>query len=159
MGSTSGQRLIEMYTPEGTCVQSLPPPPSGYNNFGGAIAMALKAQVLVCGGYSNSNCYLFDIASNSWSVYSTGRNVHTYFNGVAHDRKIFLYDDLSPEVFDPATKVWSTWKPTPTATYYSCFVSWKGFILRFGGSSTSSSVLQESITLISVSAGKYSNKF
>jgi hypothetical protein len=48
--------------------------------------------------------------------------------------KIYLPDDTTPEVVNLATKSVSTWAKAPTAATLACLVSWKNYILKFGGS-------------------------
>jgi hypothetical protein len=47
--------------------------------------------------------------------------------------KIYLPDDTQPQIFDPVTKTWSNWTRPSTPMCYACFVSWKNYILQFGG--------------------------
>ena len=56
-------------------------------------------------------------------------------SGVVHMGKIYLADNTLPEVFDISTKTWSTWPKHPVSSRDTCFVSWEGFILAFGGPS------------------------
>ena len=94
--------------------------------------MLLDKQVLACGGLNNINCYLYDILTNTWRLYSNTSTMYDY-TGVVHQGKVYLPNYVTSDVFDPPTKVWSTWPVSPTKHLGSCYVSWKNYIIKFGG--------------------------
>jgi len=125
-----------LYTPEGTCNISLAPIiyPGGILDFG--VLVPLNKQLVLCGGYQNGgNCFLYDVDTNTWSIISKGKYLHSQ-KGTAHQGKIYLpnSDGNHPEIFDPLTKAWSSW-PDSLGLFSpdACLVSWKGFILQLGG--------------------------
>jgi hypothetical protein len=133
---------VALYSPEGKCQYTLAPLPPSPVAIAYLTMALLDEQILACGGTANKNCYLYDVATDSWSIYSTGNVVHTDKRGVVHQGKIYLSDDVIPEVFDPITKTWSTWAPLSSTPDCACFVSWKNVIIRFGGSASLLKVFQ-----------------
>jgi hypothetical protein len=130
-----GTSQVGLYSPDGNCQYSLaplPPSPIGI----GFLTMALMSkQILACGGTNNTNCFLYNVARDQWSIYSAGHFVHNERRGVVHQGKIYLPDDTNPEVFDPVTQTWSIWPAPLFSVHWTCFVSWKNVILGFGGDS------------------------
>ena len=131
-----------LYSPEGKCQHSLAPLPPSPIGIGFLTLALLNKQILACGGTNNRNCYRYVVATDVWSIYSTGNVVHTDRRGFVHQGKIYLPDDTQPEVFDPITRIWSTWSAPLSSVYSSCFVSWKNIILGFGGLNNKLAVFQ-----------------
>jgi len=67
--------------------------------------------------------------------------------GVVHNDKIFIIDDVNPEVFDPKNNHWSQWPKPIKKADYSCMISWKDSILVFGGISNEHGVQSFNTTL------------
>ena len=44
-----------------------------------------------------------------------------------------ILDDVTPKIFDPATRNWTTWSLAPQSSIYSCLIALDGYFLRFGG--------------------------
>ena len=136
--ANSGPTTTKLYSPNGMCNQTLAPF-AAWSNIERAVMMLLNKQVLACGGLHNLNCYMYDVLTNTWSIYSNATRSHNY-GGVVHNRKIYLTDYSKPEVFDPSSKLWSTWPVAPTDESFSCYVSWKNYIIKFGGYSYASAL-------------------
>ena len=126
---------FELYSPNGRCQYTLPAPsyPSSPVGRTYLTLTLMDHQILSCGGFSNLDCYLYDVPTDTWSIYSASQQRHQYMHGVVHQGKIYLPDNTLPEVFDLSTQTWSTWPRHPVSSSYTCFVSWEGFILAFGG--------------------------
>ena len=101
-------------------------------NINSAVLMLLNKQVLACGGHNKKNCFLYDVLTNNWTMFSNISTTHDS-RGVVHQGKIYLPNDIISDVFDPFTKVWSTWPIPPNTIVWSCYVSWKHYIIKFGG--------------------------
>jgi hypothetical protein len=41
------------------------------------------------------SCYLYDVGTNSWSLYSNGSDYNGGIRGVVHQGKIYLPDDAN----------------------------------------------------------------
>ena len=128
-----GNTQVSIYSPDGQCQYTLSPllpSPVGI----AYLTLALFGdQVIACGGNGNTNCYSYDAGADQWSIFSTGKVIHSERLGLTHQGKIYLTDDSQPEVFDPSSKTWSTWRASPSTPYCSCSVSWNDVILQFGG--------------------------
>jgi hypothetical protein len=119
-----GNSQVALYSPNGKCqhiLSSLNPAPIGVPYLTMAL---LDKQILSCGGgNSKSQCFLYDVATDTWTFYSTSNAVHNLRRGVAHQGKIYIMDDSHPEVFDPLNKTWLFKKAPPTSVegirYYS----------------------------------------
>ena len=59
---------------------------------------------------------------------------------LVHQGKIFLTHNNAPQIFDPVTKVWSTWAASLSTIPYTCCVSWRNSIIKFGGPSSTATV-------------------
>ena len=110
-----GKTQFGLYSPDGGCQYAFTPSGDFPANIGYLTLALLDKQIVGFGGNSNPNCYLYDVATNSWSIYSTGIVQHNYEKGVVHQGKIYLLDDTGSQVFDPITKILATW-PNPPLT-------------------------------------------
>ena len=128
-----GTNQVSLYSPSGKCQLTLNSPATSAKGIQYVTLALLDKQILACGGNGNKNCILFDVATSSWSIYSSGFATHDYNRGVVHRGKIYLFDDIQPEVFDPLTKTWSFIHAPPKSVSCACFVSWNDVILSFGG--------------------------
>jgi hypothetical protein len=127
-----GNSQVGLYSPSGKCQYTITPLPPSPIGIAYLTMSLLNKQVLACGGTNNKNCYIYDVATDKWSIYSTSNAFHTDMRGVVHQGKVYLTDNTKPEVFDPVTKTWSTWTAPPFSGGCACFVSWKNVIFRFG---------------------------
>ena len=50
-------------------------------------------QIVSCKGTLTQNCYLYDIATNSWSLYSISSKANQYARGVVYKNKIYITGD------------------------------------------------------------------
>ena len=104
----------------------------------GSTFAVLDRKIVACYGYMATSCYLYDVASDVWSVYATYSPKNSYGSrGVNHQGKLYQYDPDQPHVFDPVQKTFTSWAlpPLPTGSgkaYYNCYVSWNNSILRLG---------------------------
>ena len=94
--------------------------------------MLLGKQMFACGLMFSNNCYLYNIDSAVWSLYSTSSKLSNG-HGLVHQGKIYLPDEINPEVIDPITENRNSWATKATATRFSCYASWKNYIFKFGG--------------------------
>ena len=120
-----------LYSPDGKCEKFLIANNVG-EYFGGITMALLDEKIVACGLSTSTSCYLYDISSNIWTLYSSSSKVHQG-PGVVHQGKIWLPDDTQPEVFDPVSKAWANWAVAPTSSQNACFVSWKSYIIKFVG--------------------------
>ncbi len=129
----NGQPNVEVYSPTGSCNYALAPLPSTGTNFGIILAY-IKQVIFACAGPYNKICWKYNIASNSWSLYTTAKFTHDYRPAATYNNKLYFIDEYNPEVFDPATNTWSTWPVPPIKTGDGpCMVVWKDTFLLFGG--------------------------
>ena len=131
-GSINGLK-VEVYSPDGMCQHNLAPLPVSLNE---PVPAYIDNKIFVCGGSGNRNCYHYCSNNDTWSVYAIANTSHGQHRGEVFNNKIFLADDLNPEVFDPILNSWSSW-PTPLnkTGYGSSLVEWKDTFILFGGSS------------------------
>jgi len=53
---------------------------------------------------------------------------------VVHNDKIFIINDLNPQVYDPRENTWAKWpRPVKSVGEWPCLISWTDIILVFGG--------------------------
>jgi len=128
---------VSTYSPDGNCQHQLANLASvaQNENFAFSAFVLLNRQILTCGAYNSYRCYLYDVVSNTWSIYSNTPYRHATMRNVVHQGKIYLTDLANPQVFDPATKAWTKWAVSPSPPNGACFVSWKNYILQFGSTS------------------------
>ena len=121
----------DVLSPSGSFRRRLPPLPAG--NVKPTVAF-IRGKILSCGGFENINCYLYNIHSNTWSVYSASVFHHDLQPGVVYRNRIYLLDDQHPEVFDPDNKKWSRWpQPSIETGGLGCIVAWRDQFFLFGG--------------------------
>ena len=135
------QAKVLLHSPSGQCEHQLAPiklAPTDYNGMTGSTFAVLDRKVVACYGYMAYNCYIYDVASDAWSVYGTYSPQNNYGSrGVYHQGKLYQYDPRVPHVFDPVQKSFSSWALPPlpaghTEAYYACYVSWNSSIMRLG---------------------------
>ena len=117
---------VELYSPEGKCQHNLSPIPLyGYLTIYDPVMYLLNDQTLACGGSSSLSCFIYNISSDSWSLMvSTSTTNHGQFPGSIYQGKIYLTDDVYPEVFDPVSQKWSFWPLSPISSVkYGCMVT------------------------------------
>ncbi len=132
----NGQSSVEVYSPNGKCNYALAPLPTAGTNFG-LILSYINQVIFACGGPLNKNCWKYNVASNSWSLYTTSKFTHDYRLAATYNNQLFFEDELNPEVFDPLTNTWSSWPAPPIKTGDGpCMVVWKDTFVLIGGYTT-----------------------
>ncbi len=107
-----------------------PIPVSGYES----VLAFIDEKILACRGLDNKNCYLYHPNNDTWSVDSTSFFTHNLQPGEIFAEKIFITDDLNPEVFDPASNSWSSWpKPISKTGDGPCLAAWMDTFILLGG--------------------------
>ena len=107
--------------------------------------MFWNSQVLVCGGPFNTLCFLYDIKANNWSsIPSILTREHFNFRGSTYQEKIYLADNLHPEVIDPASNSVLSWPVVPIPGEYGCMVTWNDSFIYLGGQPNFNVVLRYS---------------
>ena len=87
-----------------------------------------------CAGNENKNCYLYNPVNDTWEVFSSADHLHNYQPGEIYEEKIFINDVSNPEVFDPATKNWSSWPAPPNPSEVCpCLLAWHDSFILIGG--------------------------
>ncbi len=132
----NGQSSVELYSPTGSCNYPLAPLPTNGTNFG-IILSYINQVIFACGGPYNKICWKYNVATNSWSQYTTSKFTHDYRPAAIYSNTLYFMDDFNPEVFEPATNTWSTW-PAPSIKTGDgpCMVAWKDSFLLIGGYTT-----------------------
>ena len=98
--------------------------------------MLFKNQVLGCGPSSSNQvilCYIYNVANDTWTVFSTGNTQFQSRGGVVLSKKFYFFDPTNSSIFDPASNSWTTWPVVPLFSIYSCTVVHGNSIIRFGG--------------------------
>ena len=127
------QPAYGLYSPDGGCQHQLGRIQVDPNlSFSSMTMMLLDKKILACGQAHATDCYLYDVGSDTWTV-TTGPGALYTTQGVVLHQKMYLPDEYSPKVFDSATKKWSNWAKGGTDTYVSCYVAWEDYIFKFGG--------------------------
>jgi len=138
----------QLYSPNGKCRHRLAQIPIGDSRYWHIPALALVENgIVACGGHTsstkNTECWLYNIASNVWTVYSNSVYTHIDKSGAVYKNKIYLQDPVHPEVFDPVTKKWNVWpKPPVNVGDFPCLLAWRDSFFLIGGSSGHKTVLQ-----------------
>ncbi len=53
---------------------------------------------------------------------------------MVHNDKIFIINDLNPQVYDPRENTWAKWpRPVKSVGEWPCLISWKDLIIILGG--------------------------
>ena len=120
---------VELFSPEGRCQHRLTPAPLLLEE---PVIAFIDEKVLACD--QGHDCFLYNPSNDSWSAYSTSTYSHKLYPGEIFKNKLFIVDDSSPEVFDPARNIWSGWPAPPTATGTGkCLLAWSDIFIMFGG--------------------------
>jgi hypothetical protein len=90
----------------------LGPSSNQWNNFE-IILTYLNQKIFACGGYTNKDCWQYNVASNSWSLYTTAKYTHDFQAAAIFNNNLYIADDYNPEIFDTTTHVWSAWTAPP----------------------------------------------
>ena len=129
----NGRSSTELYSPEGKCNQFLAPIPINGNNFE-IILTYLNQKIFACGGFTNRDCWQYNVASNSWSLYTTAKFTHNFQAAAVYNNKLYIVDDYNPEIFDPTTNVWSAWTAPPNRSGDGpCLVTVDDTFILIGG--------------------------
>jgi hypothetical protein len=72
---------------------------------------------------------------------------HLRRRGHVYKNKLYITDFTNPEVYDPQTNTWSTWKPMPIdpGVVYCSFI-WKDTMVLIGGFDKPSTSLEYNFT-------------
>jgi len=65
---------VEIYSPNGDCSKTLPPIPEG--NASPHLAY-INHEVFYCPSQNSQQCYIFDVESKNWIIYTSMPNLHT----------------------------------------------------------------------------------
>jgi len=129
----NGRSSAELYSPEGKCNQFLAPIPINGTNFE-VLLTYLNQKIFACGGHDNKDCWQYNVASNSWTLYNTAKFTHNFQASATYNNKLYIVDDFNPETFDPITKVWSAWPaPLNRSTDGPCMVTVGDTFVLIGG--------------------------
>ena len=129
----NGRSSVELYAPNGTCNKFLAPLPSTGTNFD-VILTYINQKIFACGGPYNKKCWQYNVASNSWGTFTDAKFAHDFQTSTTYNNKLYITDDFNPEVFDPATNVWSSWPAPPNRSADGpCLVAWKDSFFMIGG--------------------------
>ncbi len=83
--------VVELYSPEGKCQHKLANFPISTQHL---TPMFWKGQVFVCGGFSNTKCFQYDIETDAWNAISSiSTHDHSSFSGSSYQGKIYLASD------------------------------------------------------------------
>ena len=89
----------------------------------------------------NTNCFIYNIGFDNWSVYSSATYVHYDQPGEVYENKIYIVDDSRPEVFDPAEEIWSSWPAAPNKSGLGpCLLTVNATFYLFGGATNTRGV-------------------
>ena len=129
-----GHDEVEIFSPDGNCQHRLASFP--LSPIRQPVLAYIDNQVLACGGVTNKDCFLYNPENDSWKVYSSADHKHDYQPGEVFEKKIYIADDSNPEVFDPATKIWSSWPaPSNPSGWCPCLLAWQDLFILIGGDS------------------------
>ena len=67
-------------------------------------------KIIACSG--GKSCWVYNPTEDSWSVVATAPFVHNFQPGVVYEEKVYIMDELNPQVLDPSSNTWLRW-PTP----------------------------------------------
>ncbi len=98
------------------------------------IVVILNGLLVVCGKQiSTTVCYKFD-KGGTWDLYTT--TPVNYYNcpGVVLNEKLYVYQDKSPQMFDPEIQQWNKWeRPATRVGFQACMTVANGKIYLIGG--------------------------
>jgi N-acetylneuraminic acid mutarotase len=88
--------------------------------------------IIACSG--GKSCWEYDVKQDSWSVIAAAPFTHNSQPGVVYQKKIYVMDESSPQVFDPSSKTWSGWPSPPHKSGQAPWmVGWMDCIILLGG--------------------------
>ena len=121
----------EVFVPGQVCQKKLPDLPL---RVALPNVVVLNGLLVVCGkDISTTVCYKFDKAG-TWDQYTTTTVNHDKYPGVALNGKLYVYNDRTPQIFDPAIQNWNNWeKPATRAGFQACMTVANGKIYLIGG--------------------------
>lgn len=119
-----GNGNTELYSPYGNCSYLLAKIPSSYADVDWPVLGILDQSILSCDNQFNGyqNCWTYNINNNTWSLYTTSNFVHRG-PGIIYSGKLYIVDNVNPEVFDPVAQKWSSWPAISTDPRSTCLVA------------------------------------
>ena len=134
VGGNTG-RQVELFSPKEGCQLNLAPLPVSVRAFLPSLAF-VDGNVIACPSYTpESNiCWSYNISENVWSSSIVLKYTHSVVPGIAFDNKLYIIDDVHPEVYDPRNNSLSLWPVPPRIIgELPCLVLWKDTIIAIGG--------------------------
>ena len=128
---STGGPMMWLYSPDGNCQHNLGPIDSLVGQLDNAVLTLHGKNIVACGAMAMYNCYNYDVSSNKWSLFAYTNFTHAT-RGVTLKGRIYLPDDVNPEVIDLTTKTVSKWAIAPSKSLAACYVAWNSYILKFG---------------------------
>ena len=130
-GAKNSFQQSEVFVPRQVCQKKLPDLPF---RVASPIAVSINGLLVVCGNQiSITVCYKFD-KSGTWNLYTTAPTNHYNYPGVVLNDKLYVYNDKSPEIFDPAIPMWNKWEKAKTRVgFQACMTVARGKIYLIGG--------------------------
>jgi hypothetical protein len=131
VGGNTYRSQVELFSPNGNCQHELATIDVAQTE---PFLAYIDEKIISCGGHSKRECYVYNIAEDSWSVFSTASYTHNYEPAATYNNKLYIADDTYPEVFDPVETTWSSWPTTPKELGEGpCMVAWHEDFLLIGG--------------------------
>jgi hypothetical protein len=123
----------EVFVPGQVCQKELPTLP--FLKVALPIVVILKGLLVVCAKHiSTTVCYKYVKASGAWDLYTTTPVNHDYCPGVVLNEKLYVYQDKSPQIFDPEIQKWNKWeRPATRVGFQACMTVVNGKIYLIGG--------------------------
>ena len=131
LSNSTATSSVEIYSPNGLCnVKLSASSPSETNQFLVLIANSL----LYCGNSANLKCWTFQFGNKSWNALTSSQNTHPARPAKVYQQKLYIAEDVNPEVYNSETDIWSTWeRPMNTSGAYACSAIWGDTLLVLEG--------------------------
>jgi hypothetical protein len=123
---TPSNTAIEIYSPNGLC---------NFNNKSTlgekkVIFVLIANSVVICGNSNKFNCWKFDFRSKKWTTLAQSKNTHSTRPAKVYQNKLYIVEDLNPEIYDAENNDWSTWeRPLDITGGFACSAIWKDTLL------------------------------